>query len=358
MADKVPPFTALEIKAGIFVLLSGIVFIVFIAAVLKYRPQGDTKTYYVYASDTGGLGRSAVVRFGGVIVGRITDVSTDPDDQSRIRAKVEVASSTPVNADSKAFVGQTTLTSEKHLEITTGTKDALPLEPLSEIPSTVGGLFGDLSGLSTAVTQLLEDVTLLLGVSDAEGKRTFALDDGGTIIELFSTMEGLLADLRVLIGVVDEQGRPLVVEGRKTFSEVLVNVDDAVVHGGDLLGGLEEILEENRQEINDVLTTAKDVGDSAQEAVDHLDAILTDNRENIDGAIEGARHALESLDSLTAELEKLTVSLQGAIDRNGATLEDMLRDLSDTMRNLKEVTRTLAEQPQAILRGKQPVGRQ
>ena len=358
MTDKDRPFTAMEIRAGIFVLLSGIVLIVFIAGVLKYRPQGDTKTYYVHSSDTGGLGRSAKVRFGGVIVGKITDVRTDPDDQSRIRATVQVASSTPVNTDSKAFVGQTTLTSEKHLEITTGTKDAPPLEPRSEIPSTVGGLFGDLSGLTTTVTRLLEDVTLLLGVSDAEGKRIFAIDDGGTIADLFSTMDGLLEDLRVLLGIVDEKGRPLVVEGRKTFSELLVNLDDAVVHGGDLLGGLEEVLQENRQDINDVLTTAKDVGDSAQIAVDHLDSILTDNRENIDSTIEGARDALESLDSLTAELEKLTVSLQEVIDRNGATLEDTLRDLSDTMRNLKEVTRTLAEQPQAIIRGKQPVGRQ
>ena len=358
MADKGASFTTTEIKAGIFVLLSGVVLLLFISSVLKYRPQGDSKTYYVYSSDAGGLGRSADVRFGGILAGRSTDVGTDPDDQSRIRITVQVASSTPVNVDSRAFVSQTTLTSEKHLEITTGTKDASPLEPLSEIPSSVGGLFGDISGLTTAVTQLLEDVTLLLGISDGKGNQILALDDGRTIAELFTTMEGLLEDRRILIGVVDEEGRPLVVEGRKTFSEVLVNVDDAVVHGGDLLGGLEEILEENRQEINDVLTTAKDVGDSAQEAVDHLDAILTDNRENIDGAIEGARHALESLDSLTAELEKLTVSLQGAIDRNGATLEDMLRDLSDTMRNLKEVTRTLAEQPQAILRGKQPVGRQ
>ena len=358
MADKVRPFTATEIRAGIFVLLSGIVLIVFSAAVLKYRPQGDTKTYYVYASDTAGLGRSAVVRFGGVIVGRITDVGTDPDDQSRIRATLQVASSTPVNTDSKAFVGQTTLTSEKHLEITTGTKDAPLLGPFSEIPSTVGGLFGDLSGLSTAVTQLLEDVTVLLGISDAEGKQIFALDDGRTIAELFFTMDGLLADFRVLLGVVDEKGRPLVLEGRKTFSELMVNLDEAVAHGGDLLGGLEEVLEENRDNVKEVLTTAKEVGDSAQKAVDHLDSILTDNRENIDGAIEGARDALESLDSLTAELEKLTVSLLEVIDRNGATLEDTLRDLSDTMRNLKEVTRTLADQPQAIIRGKQPVGRQ
>ena len=358
MADRVGSFSTTEIKAGFFVLLSGIVMIVLIAAVLKYRPQGDTKIYYVYSSDTGGLGRSGDVRFGGVIAGRITNVSTDPDDQSRMRATVQVATSTPVNIDSRAFVSQTTLTAEKHLEITTGSKDAALLEPGSEIPSTVGGLFGDLSGLSSAVTQLLDDVALLLGVSDADGNRIFAADDGRTIVELFRTMEGLLADFRILIGVVDEKGRPLAVEGRKTFSEMMVNLDDAVVHGGDLLGGLEEVLEENRGNVEEVLTTAKDVGKSAQQAVEHLDSILADNRENIDGIIEGAREALESLDSLTGEFETLTISLQEAIDRNAATLEDTLRDLSDTMRSLKEITRTLAEQPQALIRGKQPVGRQ
>ena len=358
MVDRLGSFSTTEIKAGFFVLLSGIVLIVFIAAVLKYRPQGDAKTYYVFSHDIGGLGRSADVRFGGASAGRITDISTDPDDQSRMRVTIQVAASTPVNADSEAFVSQTTLTSEKHLEITTGSKDAPLLEPGSEIPSTVGGLLGDLSGLISTVTQLLDDVTLLLGVSDADGNRIFATDDGRTIAELFRAMEGLLADFRVLLGVVDEKGRPLAVEGRKTFSELMVNLDDAVTHGGDLLGGLEEVLEENRDNVNEVLTTAKDIGRSAQQAVEHLDSILTDNRENIDGTIEGARDALESLDGLTVELESLTIALQEVLERNGATLEDTLRDLSETMRSLKEVTRTLAEQPQALIRGKQPVGRQ
>lgn len=358
MANGAGSFSATEIKAGFFVLLSGIVLIVFIAAVVKYRPQSDTKTYYVYTSDTGGLGRSADVRFGGVIAGRISHVSTDPDDQSRIRATIQVAAATPINADSKAFVSQTTLTSEKHLEITTGSKGAALLEPGSEIPSTVGGLFGDLPGLISAVTQLLDDVTSLLGVSDAEGSPLFATDDGRTMAELFGSMEGLLADFRVLLGVVDEKGRPQAVEGRKSLSELMVNLDDAVAHGGDLLGGLEDVLEENRDRVSEALTTLKDAGESAKQAVEHFDSILTDNRENIGDTIEGAREALESLDSLASEIETLTMALQEVIDRNGGTLEDTLRDLSETMRSLKEVTRTLAEQPQAIVRGKQPVGRQ
>ena len=268
MAGKAQAFSSTEIRAGIFVILGLAVLAVFIAAILKYKPQRDMKTYFVYSTDTAGLGRSSAVRFGGVLAGSVTKLDTDPDDQSRIRATIQVNNSTPVNAASMAFVSQTTLTSEKHLEITTGTKDAPLLEPGSEIPSTDGGLFGDLAGLVATVTTLLEDVTVLLGISDGEGNRIFATDDGRTFAELFTTMEGLLEDFRVLVGVVDEKGNLLKIEGRKTFSELLVNLDVAVVEGGEVLENLDLILEENRQEINDVLTTAKDVGDSARRAVD------------------------------------------------------------------------------------------
>ncbi len=357
MPNTSSSFTSTEIKAGIFVILGVAVVVAMIAAILKYRPEGDGKIYFVYSRDTLGLDRSADVRFGGLISGTVVDVSPDPEDQSRIRATIQVFSSTPVNAGSTAFVSQTTLTSEKHLEITTGTKDAPLLEPGSEIPSSEGGLFGDLAGLVETLKTMLKDVTVLLGVSDGQGNPVFVGQDGQTIAELFSTMEGLLEDFRVLVGVVDAQGNALEVEGRRTFSELLVSLDSTVVEGGEVLVRIDELLEENAQEINDVLTTAKDVGDSAKKVVDNLDSILTDNRDNIDGTIQGARDAIDSLDQLMAEIRTLTISLQGVIDDNSATLEDTLNDLSETMRNLKEVTRTLAEQPQSIIRGKESVGR-
>lgn len=358
MANNRSEFSSTEVRAGLLVLFSGAVLILFIGAVLKYRPQADTKSFYVFASETGGLGRSADVRFGGLIVGRVAEVDYDPEDHSRVRMRVEVATSTPVNTESSAFVGQTTLTSEKHLEITTGTGDAALLEENAEIPSTVGGLFGDLSGLTATAEQLLADLTILMGVTDGDGTTIFAADNGRTIADLLLTVESSLADLRVMLGVVDEDGNPIELEDRTSLSELMVGLDGAVAEGDELLGEVRGVLEDNRESLGELLDNASELSASAKKVVDDLGSLIVDNRENIDGTLEGARNALAELDGLVVEFEELAASLVDVLERNGPTLDDTLRDLSDTMRNLEEVTRTLADQPQSIIRGKQPVGRQ
>ena len=365
MANKPTSFTSIELRAGLLVLITAAVLALLLAGVYKYRPQQNRNTFYVFSDDAGGLGPAADVRFGGIFVGSVTEVAPYTEDQSLIRISLSVDPSTPINTASVAFASQVTMTSAKHLEISTGLKDAPLLESGSEIPSGIGGLFGDLSGLSSTATTLLRDLKALLGVSDASGNQLLELKDGETITGLFLTLNATLEDLRILVGIVDENGQPVKLHGRKSFSELMITLDDTMLDGQVLLTEVREVIEENREGITEVLTTAKELGDSAgdlaveaQDLMAELDTILDDNSENIEEMIENARVALASADELMIEFQSLTLDLQQLIDTNDETIEETLRDLSDTMRNLKEVTRTLSEQPQSLIRGKQPVGRQ
>lgn len=365
MASRPASFTTIELRAGFLVLLTAAVLAVLLAGVFKYRPNQNMKIFYVYSEDAAGLGRAADVRFGGIIAGHVTEVAPDPGNQSLIRVTLKVFPSTPVNTASLAYVSQVTMTSEKHLAITTGSENAPLLEPGLEIPSTEGGLFGDLAGLTSTAKNLLQDLKALMGISDESGNLSMELEEGETITGLFSTLNATLDDLRVLVGVVDEEGEVVELEGRKTVSELMITLDDTMLESQELLEDIRDVVEENREGISDALATAKDLGDSVEELtedaqvlMDKLGSVLDDNSENIEATIEGAREALESLDTLMAEFHELTRALRQTIDKNDDTVEDTLRDLSETMRNLKEVTRTLAEQPQSIIRGKKPVGRQ
>jgi ABC-type transporter Mla subunit MlaD len=64
------------------------------------------------------------------------------------------------------------------------------------------------------------------------------------------------------------------------------------------------------------------------------------------------------VNDMMADVKSLVVTLQGLLERNGPQFDDLVETLKATMRNLEELTRTLADQPQAIIRGKEPVGRQ
>ena len=352
-------FTGTEIRAGLMVLLCGAILLVFIGAILRVRVPRDMKTFHVAMTDIGGLDRAADVRFGGMIVGRISDIAPDPENHTRMIVTAKVRARTPVNAGSEAFAGQITLTSEKHLEITTGTLGAPLLEDGAAIPGSAGGgMFGDLTKLTSALENLLADVTLLLGVTDSDGRTIFVQDKSRTVADLFNSLDDTLKDMRALLGVVDEHGDTIPDAERKTLSEIMGNLDTAVQEGQALLTETREVLDENRESISEMLDAAKRVANSSDELVNNLDDMLEQNREPIDKTLAGAGEAVERVNELMVHMQDLVISLEAVMERSGPEFDEMLATLNDTLRNLEELTRMLADQPQSIIRGREPVGRQ
>lgn len=352
-------FTGTEIRAGLMVLISGIILLAFIAAILKYRPQVARNTYYVTMSDIAGLDRAAEVRFGGMVVGRVSDIGPNPDNRTEMRITAKVNDATPVNADSRAYIGQISLTSEKHLEITTGSPDASLLPSGSKLGTTAAaGMFGDLSELTNSVQHLIADVQVLLGVSDGMGNRTRDMAETRTIADIFAQLDGVMSDLRLVMGVTDDAGNPLPEADRRTINELMANLDGTLDEGKLLMEDVRGVLDENRDGIKDLLAEAKDLSESAGSLVENMDDLLADNRENIDATLDSTREAVAKVSDLMADVKQLVATLNTTLERNGPGFEETIETLNNTLRNLEELTRTLADQPQAIIRGKEPVGRQ
>jgi len=352
-------FTGTEIRAGLMVLLSGIILLAFIAAILNFRPKGAQNIYYVAMNDIGGLDRSADVRFGGMVVGRVTSVDPNPKNRAQMLITAKVNNDTPVNGASRAYVGQISLTSEKHLEITTGTADAPLLPSGSPLDTTTAaGMFGDLSGLTNSVQQLISDVQVLLGVSDGMGNRTLDTAETRTIADIFAQLDGVMGDLRLVMGVTDDAGNPLPEADRRTINELMANLDGTLGEGKLLMEDVRGVLDENREGIKELLAEAKELSESAGGLVANMDDLLTDNRENIDATLASTREAVAKVSDLMADVKNLVATLNTTLERNGPGFEETIQTLNNTLRNLEELTRTLADQPQAIIRGREPVGRQ
>jgi len=352
-------FTGTEIRAGIMVLLSGAVLVLFIVAMLNYRPLAETKTYTVSLSDTGGVGPAADVRFGGIVVGRVTRVEPNPDNQTELLVTVEVDETIPVNEASRAYVGQATLTSEKHIEITTGSQGAKVLEDGAVIPATTSaGPFGDLDAVTKGMEALLTDVRLLLGVTDAEGEHQFGVRKDQTLADVLETIEGLASDIRVVIGVVDKQGNLIEMEDDRTMREIMVSLDDAVQSADEVLTQSRDILAENRDTLKEGLQEARDMAAAAERMVEDVRSLVNDNRETIESTLDGADELVHEFSDLAERIDKLVITLQDTVDASSPAIEDALRNLNNTLENLEEVTRTLSEQPQSVLRGVEPQGRQ
>lgn len=376
MPTRKHDFTITEIKAGLFVFVSLAILALFLAAMLGLRVEETPKTFYAHFADTGGLNQGADVRFGGVKVGRVSVIEPAPDSQSLIRATLQVDPATPVNEESRASITQTTLTAEKHLAISTGTDEAALLENGANLESGSGGLFGALDAASGGIVELLDDVKVLVGVSDREGNPVMALGEGETIAELFVGLAEVLGDLKILLGVQDAEGNPTMTEEeQKTVAEIFTNLDDVIAGGGAVMDDIQGVIGENRADLREIVSKLPDIEDAAQNLLEEANALLTDNSESITGAIEELRSVLGSvsstiedtaarLDSLTSLLEHTLENLEAlsgdtryVLENNVPVIEDIILDARELMRYLKSFSRTMAEQPQAIIRGKSPTGR-
>jgi phospholipid/cholesterol/gamma-HCH transport system substrate-binding protein len=330
MPAKQHDFTATEIKAGILVLVSLIILVGFLAAIRGCRPRDESaKTFYAVFTDISGLNRGADVRFGGVRVGKVTAIEPDPEDRARIRVTAVVEGRAPVNYGSVASIEQVTLTTEKHLEISTGGAD----EPLHESGDTLGssgggGLFDvpDLEGVTTRLEIMLDGINALLGV------------DGG--------------------------GDPEAVD----LAEVLASLKTTLDEGAGVARSAGDIIDDNRQGIDQIITRLAALELTATELMTQIDGVIEENRGSI-------HQSFENLEELTGELnqrvDELMATLQTTfrylqdlggnssdlMDDQRPTIEEMLLNLQETTRNLKEFSRILAEQPDALIRGKGQHGR-
>jgi len=343
MPEKKHSFTATEIKAGLLVILSAVVLVGFVAVIQGMRPPQKVKVYYATFTKTIGLKIGAEVHWGGILAGRVTAIEPDPEDQTLIKVEASVAPHIPVNQESVATIEQISLTSEKHLEISTGVKQALPLPEGATIRSvTLTGAFielPDVNGVVTKVEDLLDDLMAFLGVEEAQ-----ELEEKGE--REFAKITRITADVR-----------------------------EALDKGTGLVEDITDVLEEQRPNINDILEKVKGLEDSVKELADEVNGLLEDNRQPLTDTMAGVKGIVDDVggvvDSIAGELDALVSSLQGTLENadglsanardfledNRPAIEDMILDLRETVRYLKSFSRTMAEQPQAVIRGKAPEGR-
>jgi ABC-type transporter Mla subunit MlaD len=260
----------------------------------------------------------------------VLELEPDPDDRAKILVTAEILGTIPVNHASVASIEQITLTSSKHLEISTGDPDAPLHDDGDRLRSAVGaGAFGlpDLDGVVARLERLLDGLNTLTG-SDPEADPES--------VDLGEVLESLKLSL-------DEAGRTL--------------------------AGISQVVEENRPGMRDVVDRLASLEVAASELLSSIDALVDENREplhasavNIEELTGEARRMIEdlgaSLEQLTASLQSFGANADDLMEDQRPALEEVLANLQQTTRNLREFSRILAEQPESLVRGKSSQGRQ
>lgn len=129
----------LAVGSFVLLLLAGIfVFILWVAGF-----QGETVYHPYYARFSGSVSQlrvNSTVNFGGIPVGRVTDVRIDPQDSALARVDFEVRDDTPIRVDSRATLEMQSIAGGVGLSISRGSSEVNLLPRGSEVPAVQSAL--------------------------------------------------------------------------------------------------------------------------------------------------------------------------------------------------------------------------
>jgi len=265
-------------------LIAGIFALAFIAAaVLVFwwfdGKHEETRDYLVVAQQSvSGLGVQGQVRYRGIRIGRVENITLDPATQKDILIRIRISSDIPVTSATFARLGYQGLTGIAHIQLDEDEQDTTPLtEQGDELPRIVMR--------PSLLQKLSEDSTIILN----------------QLRELLTSLNALMTP-----------------ENRQQIERILVNIGTASEHLNASLISAEKLLQDDK---------VKRIGP----------AIV-----NIEGAAKQAESLLEEMRALTPRLAALLEKADRAVDSAaGSGFSETMSQFNETARDVGAASRQL-----------------
>jgi len=258
-----------------------------------------------------GLSEGNAVQYSGIEVGDVIRLRLDPQDPRQVRALIRVYSDVPIKQDTRASLALANITGTMNVQLSGGTPQSPRLEgdrddpPLIQAePSPLSSLLANSEQLFTQVDRLLANANRLLSEKNAEN------------------LTRTLSNLEVV-------------------SQSLVDQRDAVDEAVTRFGQAGEQLEAS-------LASVSQLGETAN-------ALLDDEGR---ATLASARRAMQSLESTTARVDRLTGRHEDSLARGlqgVGELDPAMRELHAALRSLNRLVRRLEQNPADALLGRDEI---
>src|SRR6056297_637240 len=148
-----------KIRLGIFLFISLLILLSVIGFLTAREYFEKEDFYYVSYQDisVSGLEVGSPVKYMGIKVGTIQDITIDPENVSKIIVKLALKPETPIKADAHADITSIGITGLKAIEISGGTNEAESLDPGSYIPAG-SSVTQEITGKAEIIAQKAEAV--------------------------------------------------------------------------------------------------------------------------------------------------------------------------------------------------------
>ncbi|MBB3185371.1 phospholipid/cholesterol/gamma-HCH transport system substrate-binding protein [Halomonas fontilapidosi] len=258
-----------------------------------------------------GLSEGNAVQYSGIEVGDVIRLRLDPQDPRQVRALIRVYSDVPIKQDTRASLALANITGTMNVQLSGGTPQSPRLEGDRDDPPLIQAEPSPLSSLLANSEQLFTQVDRLL----ANANRLLSGENAKNLTRTLSNLE--------------------------VVSQSLVDQRDAVDEAVTRFGQAGEQLEAS-------LASVSQLGETAN-------ALLDDEGR---ATLASARRAMQSLESTTARVDRLTARHEDSLARGlqgVGELDPAMRELHAALRSLNRLVRRLEQNPADALLGRDEI---
>ena len=291
---------------------------------------GDRRAYrIVFTGSVSGLSRGSVVRFNGLRVGEVTDINILRSDPSKVEAIIEVDSTTPMKADTKARLESQGLTGVASVQLTGGTARSPDLA--SPDPNARPMIIADRSDFQ----DILETVQRLSGKIDTVLTRADTLL-AATEGSLISTVKNVEAFSKALA------------DNSSGVASFLANVGEMSTKVGALSGRLERFVDQaeglikavDAPTVNRAISNMASFSEALSDNKAHVSALISDSAVFAKSLSVSATKLDIALDEViklarVIDADKVNRTLDGAekfasaLGRNADTIDSTLKEIAE-----------------------------
>jgi phospholipid/cholesterol/gamma-HCH transport system substrate-binding protein len=282
---------AKHITIGAFVLSSVLAIAFFVFWLARFEGEVKYNNYFVrFSGSVSQLRIDSTVLFGGIPVGRVTDVRIDPENSELARVDLAVRAGTPIRVDSRATLELQGIAGGVVVQVSRGTSTAALVLPDHEIKAG-----------PSALEQIVRRVPdLLTKIDDITTRMQDLLSDKNR--QAFSNS---LANL-------DKVTQQLVV-GANSAQGLITNADAAIQQLNEAAKQVSALAVEMRGAVGDVRGDATiaarnfaEMADSFNKTSQQLAGVIKDNREPLK---QFSATTLYETGELVSELRRLIASM-------------------------------------------------
>lgn len=263
------------------VLIGAFVVVVVACALLfalwanRFQSDSAWRDYIVVFDEAvTGLSVGGAVQYNGIKVGEVRELSLDPQDPSKVLARIRLSAATPVKTDTVAKMALTGLTGVAVIQLSGGSPGAPRLAPTpdGEPPviiaqaSALQKLLASSEDIATTVSEVLVRIRRVL--SEENMARV------GRIIVDIEQVTSVLGEQHDEIGLLVSDARAAVTAFNQTLADAqatIANIDDSV-------DGIDQALVAKLPELAESLRTSLAALESLSTTAD---ALLAENRESL-----------------------------------------------------------------------------